>query len=88
MVGATEYGPDELPALRVRGLSVERGQSARLGLDLTRTQVPIAQLYEAGKVPLLSRARGLLNPIEWEDPFGMVIIETMALASTPAQMGK
>ena len=31
------------------------------------------------KVSLLSRARGLLNPIEWEEPFGMVMIEAMAL---------
>ncbi len=31
------------------------------------------------KVSLLSRARGFLNPIEWEEPFGMVMIESMAL---------
>jgi glycosyltransferase involved in cell wall biosynthesis len=31
------------------------------------------------KVQLLSRARGLLNPITWEEPFGMVMIEAMAL---------
>jgi glycosyltransferase involved in cell wall biosynthesis len=31
------------------------------------------------KQSLLSRARGLLNPIEWEEPFGMVMIEAMAL---------
>jgi glycosyltransferase involved in cell wall biosynthesis len=31
------------------------------------------------KIDLLSRARGLLNPIEWEEPFGMVMIEAMAL---------
>jgi glycosyltransferase involved in cell wall biosynthesis len=30
------------------------------------------------KVGLLSRARGFLNPIEWEEPFGMVMIEAMA----------
>jgi glycogen synthase len=28
---------------------------------------------------LFSRARGFLNPIEWEEPFGMVMIEAMAL---------
>src|SRR5260221_9309070 len=32
-----------------------------------------------GKIRLLSRARGFLNPIEWEEPFGMVMIEAMAL---------
>ena len=31
------------------------------------------------KVNLLSRAHGFLNPIEWEEPFGMVMIEAMAL---------
>ncbi|MBV9230685.1 MAG: glycosyltransferase family 4 protein [Chloroflexi bacterium] len=31
------------------------------------------------KIDLLSRARGLLNPIEWEEPFGMVMIEAMAV---------
>jgi hypothetical protein len=28
---------------------------------------------------VLSRARGFLNPIQWEEPFGMVMIEAMAL---------
>lgn len=27
---------------------------------------------------LLHRARGMLNPLQWEEPFGMVIIEAMA----------
>ena len=31
------------------------------------------------KISLLSRARGFLNPILWEEPFGMVMIEAMAL---------
>lgn len=31
------------------------------------------------KLSLLSRARGFLNPIEWEEPFGMVMVEAMAL---------
>jgi glycosyltransferase involved in cell wall biosynthesis len=31
------------------------------------------------KISLLSRARGFLNPIVWEEPFGMVMIEAMAL---------
>lgn len=30
------------------------------------------------KVDLLSRARGMLNPILWEEPFGMVMVEAMA----------
>jgi glycosyltransferase involved in cell wall biosynthesis len=31
------------------------------------------------KIDLFSRAYGLLNPIGWNEPFGMVIIEAMAL---------
>jgi len=31
------------------------------------------------KIDLLSRARGLLNPIQWGEPFGMVMIEAMAV---------
>src|SRR6266571_2388072 len=31
------------------------------------------------KISLLSRARAFLNPIEWEEPFSMVMIEAMAL---------
>jgi glycosyltransferase involved in cell wall biosynthesis len=31
------------------------------------------------KRDLMSHARGFLNPIEWEEPFGMVMIEAMAL---------
>jgi glycosyltransferase involved in cell wall biosynthesis len=31
------------------------------------------------KLSLLGRAHGFLNPIEWEEPFGMVMIEAMAL---------
>src|SRR5689334_4644057 len=30
------------------------------------------------KIKLLSRAKGFLNPIVWEEPFGMVMIEAMA----------
>ncbi len=31
------------------------------------------------KIRLLSKAHGFLNPIQWEEPFGMVMIEAMAL---------
>lgn len=30
------------------------------------------------KISLFSHARGMLNPIQWEEPFGMVMIEAMA----------
>ncbi len=31
------------------------------------------------KLSLLSKAHGFLNPIQWEEPFGMVMIEAMAV---------
>jgi len=31
------------------------------------------------KIDMLSRARGFLNPIEWEEPFGLVMLEAMAV---------
>jgi len=31
------------------------------------------------KIDLLSQAKGFLNPIEWEEPFGMVMIEAMSV---------
>ncbi len=31
------------------------------------------------KIDLLSRARGLLNPLQWEEPFGMVMLEAMSV---------
>src|SRR5205085_6310810 len=40
------------------------------------TLFPYTTLFRSN---LLSRARGFLNPIEWEEPFGMVMIEAMAL---------
>jgi glycosyltransferase involved in cell wall biosynthesis len=38
----------------------------------------IGPVHLKQKIDLLSRARGLLNPIEWEEPFGMVMVEAMA----------
>lgn len=53
--------------------------------DVIKPQIDGEQVKYVGpvnmaqKVRLLSRAKGFLNPIEWEEPFGMVIIEAMAL---------
>jgi len=46
-------------------------------LDGTRIRY-IGPVNLTQKIALLSRARGFLNPIEWEEPFGMVMIEAMA----------
>ena len=39
----------------------------------------VGPVHMEQKIDLLSRARGLLNPIQWEEPFGMVMIEAMAV---------
>lgn len=39
----------------------------------------IGPVNKQQKVRFLSQAYGFLNPIEWEEPFGMVMIEAMAL---------
>jgi hypothetical protein len=46
--GKKKSQPFKLFQQSERGQSVEGGRAARLGLDLTPTQVPIVQLYEAG----------------------------------------
>ncbi len=38
----------------------------------------IGPINMSQKVDILSRARALLNPVEWEEPFGMIQIEAMA----------
>ena len=38
----------------------------------------IGSISMSQKIDLLSHARGLLNPVEWEEPFGMIQIEAMA----------
>jgi glycosyltransferase involved in cell wall biosynthesis len=38
----------------------------------------IGPISMSQKIDLLSHARALLNPVEWEEPFGMIQIEAMA----------
>jgi glycosyltransferase involved in cell wall biosynthesis len=53
--------------------------------DVIKPQIDDKQIRYFGpanlrqKISLYKRARGFLNPIEWEEPFGMVMIEAMAL---------
>jgi glycosyltransferase involved in cell wall biosynthesis len=60
-------------------------ESLRYFHEVIQPQIDDIQVRYVGpvdlkqKVKLLSRARGLLNPITWEEPFGMVMIEAMAL---------
>lgn len=44
--------------------------------DRIRFQGPVSMKQ---KIALLSKAKALLNPIEWEEPFGIVMLEAMAL---------
>ena len=43
----------------------------------------VGEADHACKVALLSRARALLFPIQWDEPFGLILIEAMA-CGTPA----
>ena len=60
-------------------------ESMRYFQEVIKPQIDDEQIKYIGpvklkqKMNLLSRARGFLNPIEWEEPFGMVMIEAMAL---------
>lgn len=42
----------------------------------------LGEVDDAGKAPLLGAARALIFPIDWPEPFGLVMIEAMA-AGTP-----
>lgn len=46
------------------------------------------ELGHAGKVALLRRARALLFPIQWEEPFGLVMIESMLIGTPVIAFGR
>jgi glycosyltransferase involved in cell wall biosynthesis len=52
-------------------------QQVRPGIDGEQIEY-VGEADHATKNALLSRARALLFPIEWEEPFGLVMIEAMA----------
>lgn len=52
----------------------DRVVAPRLGLDVTVLDQP----PHATKVDLVARARAMLFPIDWPEPFGLVMIEAMA----------
>jgi glycosyltransferase involved in cell wall biosynthesis len=45
----------------------------------------LGEVSHGQKVELLQDARAVLFPIEWEEPFGLVMIETMACGTTTAR---
>jgi glycosyltransferase involved in cell wall biosynthesis len=52
-------------------------RQVRPGIDGEQIEY-VGEADHATKNALLSRARALLFPIEWEEPFGLVMIEAMA----------
>jgi glycosyltransferase involved in cell wall biosynthesis len=60
-------------------------ESVRYFREFIKPQLDDRQITYIGpvameqKIDLLSRARALLNPLQWEEPFGMVMIEAMAV---------
>jgi glycosyltransferase involved in cell wall biosynthesis len=75
----------EVPIVLAGTIDRYRQESVRYFHQLIEPQIDGEQVRYLGpvnlkqKLNLLSRARGFLNPIEWEEPFGMVMIEAMAL---------
>jgi len=71
----------------VLGGTIDRAskQATSYFYDTIKPQIDDEQIRYRGpvnmrqKVNMLSQARGFLNPIEWEEPFGMVMIEAMAM---------
>jgi glycosyltransferase involved in cell wall biosynthesis len=60
-------------------------EAVRYFREVIKPQIDDRQITYVGpvamqqKIDLLSRARALLNPLQWEEPFGMVMIEAMAV---------
>ncbi len=81
-VGVVHHG---IPMQKFRPVKVKRGDFfVWLGRFMPEKGPHLAIKYIGPvnmrqKISLLSRARGFLNPILWEEPFGMVMIEAMAL---------
>jgi glycosyltransferase involved in cell wall biosynthesis len=75
----------EVPIVLAGTIDRYRQESVRYFHEVIEPQIDGEQVKYLGpvnlkqKLNLLSRARGFLNPIEWEEPFGMVMIEAMAL---------
>ena len=63
--------------------------SEQLWPRLSRPHVEyLGELAHGPKVDLLSRARALLLPLEWEEPFGLVAIEAMLCGCPVIAYGK
>jgi glycosyltransferase involved in cell wall biosynthesis len=69
--------PLRIAAKVPRGEAAYFKQHLQPQIDGTEVQL-IGEVDERGKQPFLSGAAGLLFPIKWPEPFGLVMIEAMA----------
>ena len=69
------------PALRPY---YERAVKPHLGDQISY----IGEVDHAGKVELLKNARAMLNPIQWDEPFGLTNIEAMACGTPVLAIGR
>jgi glycosyltransferase involved in cell wall biosynthesis len=74
-----------VPLILAGTVDTHMPESVRYFEEVIKPQIDDQQVKYIGpvgmeqKIDLLSRARGFLNPIQWEEPFGMVMIEAMAV---------
>lgn len=75
----------DVPLVLAGNIEQSRKESVDFFENMIKPHIDDRQIKYIGlvdmeqKIDLLSRARGLLNPIAWEEPFGLVMIEAMAV---------
>jgi glycosyltransferase involved in cell wall biosynthesis len=86
---AEEKGPhNAIDAARMAGLRLQIGgephwpdrEYFKREMEERLTQPHVTWLHavdDSKKIPLLKRARALLAPVAWEEPFGLILIEAM-----------
>jgi glycosyltransferase involved in cell wall biosynthesis len=75
---AREAGATLVIAAKMREQAEREYFEARVRPLLGSTVEFIGEVGFDEKVDLLANARALLNPIQWEEPFGMVMVEALA----------
>jgi glycosyltransferase involved in cell wall biosynthesis len=79
---AEEAGVQLLIAAKMREPNEHRYFSEVIKPMLSRNAVYVGEADVETKIRLLSTARALINPIQWPEPFGLVMIEALA-SGTP-----
>jgi glycosyltransferase involved in cell wall biosynthesis len=75
---AKEAGMPLKMAVKIAGEDEVRHWERDVEPELTGDVEVLDEVSDAEKLELLSRARAVLFPIEWEEPFGLVMTEAMA----------